>query len=106
VVREMREETCLDVRVEKLLLDLPEPVGSRPYQRRRTYLCSVVSGEAAPGYEPEDEAASHYAIAEVGWFDLCSEAEWGQLLIGDRVTYPLMAALRRVLGYLEPEPAD
>jgi ADP-ribose pyrophosphatase YjhB (NUDIX family) len=99
VVREMREETNLEVRVESLLLDLPEPAGSRPYRRRRTYVCRVVSGEAAPGYEPEDEAAARYAIVEVAWFDLRSEESWGELVTGDRITYPLLVAVRHALGY-------
>src|SRR5882672_10175202 len=62
VVREMREETGLEVQVERLVLDVPDYPGGA-YQRLRTYLCRVVSGEAAPGYEPEVEASDFYGIA-------------------------------------------
>jgi hypothetical protein len=58
------EETQLQVRVERLLLDLPveNPSG---YQRRKTYLCTVLAGEARPGHEPEEEAHTAYGIVEV-----------------------------------------
>lgn len=45
VRREMKEETHLDVRVEQLLLDEPGHPGGVD-QRLKTYLCSVVAGEA------------------------------------------------------------
>src|SRR3712207_4455567 len=54
VEREMREETCLEVAVERLILDEPARPGGI-YQRRKTYLCKVVSGDARPGREPELE---------------------------------------------------
>jgi 8-oxo-dGTP diphosphatase len=56
VVREMREETGLEVQVERLLLDEPA-VPVVVYQRRKTYLCRIMGGAAAPGYEPEEEVA-------------------------------------------------
>jgi 8-oxo-dGTP pyrophosphatase MutT (NUDIX family) len=56
VAREMREETNLEVEVMRLLLEVPaEPFSI--YQRKKTYLCRILSGQAAPGYEPETEAA-------------------------------------------------
>src|SRR5947209_6684246 len=64
VAREMREETGLEVEVMRLLLDEPDP-GIGMYQRRKTYLCRVVSGEAAPGYEPEPEFATDYTFVAV-----------------------------------------
>src|SRR5512136_2943143 len=52
VIREMREESHLEVAVERLLLDEPShPTGI--YKRLKTYLCHIVSGTPAPGYEPE-----------------------------------------------------
>src|SRR5437899_1383697 len=51
VQREMHEETHLEVEVGRLLLDEPAAPGG-VYQRRKTYLCRPISGEAQPGYEP------------------------------------------------------
>jgi ADP-ribose pyrophosphatase YjhB (NUDIX family) len=98
VIREMKEETNLDVQVERLLLDLPRPAG-RIYLREKTYLCSIVSGEAQPGYEPEPEAAQAYAIVEVGWFDLRDQAGWGEKVRNDAITYALLKNIRSALGY-------
>jgi hypothetical protein len=100
VQREMQEETCLLVHVERLLLDeLGVPGGV--YQRMKTYLCRVVDGEAQPGYEPEAEAAAHYGITEVGWFDLRQAVRWPEQLATDPVTYPLLQRIRAALGYKE-----
>jgi ADP-ribose pyrophosphatase YjhB (NUDIX family) len=98
VAREMWEETCLQVRVERLLLDEPaEPGGF--YQRRKTYLCHVEAGEPRPGYEPEAEAAAVYGITDVAWFDLRDPAAWPAELVGERITFPLLQRLRAALGY-------
>jgi ADP-ribose pyrophosphatase YjhB (NUDIX family) len=98
VMREMKEETNLDVQVERLLLDEARPPG-KMYQRAKTYLCTVLSGEAQPGYEPEPEAAQAYAIVEVCWFDLRDDTGWGEKVRKDTSTYSLMLNLRSVLGY-------
>jgi 8-oxo-dGTP pyrophosphatase MutT (NUDIX family) len=98
VRREMQEETCLHVHVERLLLDEPGVPGG-VYRRMRTYLCRVVDGEAQPGYEPEAEAAAHYGITEVGWFDLRQETAWPEQLVTDPITYPLLHRIRAALGY-------
>jgi 8-oxo-dGTP diphosphatase len=43
VQREVLEETGLHVQVHYLLLDEPN-ISGRSYQRRKTYLCSVLDG--------------------------------------------------------------
>jgi 8-oxo-dGTP diphosphatase len=98
VIREMREETRLDVKIERLLLDevdIPQSV----YKRQKTYLCTIVAGEDQPGYELESEAAQQYAISEVHWFDLKDpiglEAELGK----EAFTFPLVQRIRLTLGY-------
>jgi 8-oxo-dGTP pyrophosphatase MutT (NUDIX family) len=98
VVREMREETNLEVEVVKLLIDEPTLPGD-PYKRSKTYLCIPVGGEAAPGYEPEIEASSEYAIREVKWFDLRDPGGWGTKLEEDPFTYPTVQKIRQILGY-------
>lgn len=51
VCREAREETNLEVDVVRLLIDEPA-IGGTVYERWKTYLCRVVSGEASPGTSP------------------------------------------------------
>ena len=101
VQREMKEETNLDVVVERLLLDEPEhPDGV--YKRRKTYLCTPLAGEPRPGHEPELEAAEAYAITEVRWFDLRNEAAWGEKVNQDPFTFPQMQRIRVALNYTRP----
>jgi len=98
VCREMFEETGLTVSVECLLLD--EIVEAHQWRaQHKTYLCRADAGDAKPGYEPEPEVAEHYAITEVGWFDLSDPASWDQLVKADPITYPLLQKLQSVLGY-------
>ena len=98
VIREMREETSLEVRVERLLLDEQGGEG-RMYRFYKTYLCTPLSGEAAPGYEPEPEAAANYSISSVDWFDLRQPLAWGHAVISDTITYPQLLRIRAALGY-------
>lgn len=99
VAREMWEETNLVVRVERLLVETALP--NDPFNKiRKTYLCTIVSGQAAPGYEPEADAAAFYAITEVAWFDLRSEASWEVSIFENHIAYPVLQEIRRALGYL------
>jgi 8-oxo-dGTP pyrophosphatase MutT (NUDIX family) len=103
VARELKEETNLDVAVRQLLLDeyFQSSCGDLHH---KTYLCDTISGQASPGYEPEIEASQHYAIVEVGWFDLRDQASWGEKVVSDRITYTLMCKLRAALGYAGEQP--
>ncbi len=99
VIREMKEETGLDVKIDRLLMnEAASPRVGDPL-RRKTYLCTILAGEAQPGYEPEPEVAARYAIAEVGWFDLRSQENWGEKVISDRYTYPELKQIQAILGY-------
>lgn len=99
VMREMWEETNLVVRVERLLVETVIP--NDPFNKtRKTFLCHIVSGEAAPGYEPEEEAAALYAITHVAWFDLRSEERWEASIFANHIAYPMLQEIRRKLGYL------
>jgi 8-oxo-dGTP pyrophosphatase MutT (NUDIX family) len=100
VRREMREETNLDVRVERLLIDPPVP-GMDDKYRVKTYLCTPVGGEASPGYEPEPDAAEAYAIAEVRWFDLSDPSSWDPQMVSDSITFPQVQRVRSLLGYTD-----
>jgi 8-oxo-dGTP pyrophosphatase MutT (NUDIX family) len=98
VAREMKEETCLDVRVERLLLKWPVP-DAFVYQWFWTYLCTPVGGRAQPGHEPEPGTSEVYAITEVAWFDLRDEATWGPTIPNDAWVYAQMREIRALLGY-------
>jgi 8-oxo-dGTP pyrophosphatase MutT (NUDIX family)/SAM-dependent methyltransferase len=98
VVRELSEETGLQVKVERLLCDEPEHPGGY-YQRHRTYFCTILSGILQPGAEPEADAAALYSIAEASWFDLRDEDSWGDKIRSDPFTYPQMKGLRKILGF-------
>lgn len=100
VQREMQEETGLGVRVERLVLDVPSS-GSF-YEREHTYLCTPVAGEAAPGYEPEEDAAAAYGITAVQWLPLGDEASWGDDVRGDQITMRNLRLLQAALGYRPP----
>lgn len=97
VARESLEETNLEVEVLELLLD--EPHQGTVYERTKTYLCRVVSGEATAGYEPEFEHGGPYAIAGVGWFDLARPDSWDQAVRDHPWTGPLLKRIRLALGH-------
>ncbi len=95
--REMREETHLEVAVERLLLEMPAFPEDQTYQRYKTYLCRVVGGEASPGFEPEDELAPLSTMLEIGWFDLGELESWDPLLVSTPYTYPQALRIREAL---------
>ncbi len=99
VVREMLEETGLQVRVERLLLQKPDIAPAAIYQQINTYLCTPIGGVASPGYEPEIEASAVYSIHAVRWISLADEIDWGQAVKQNVVTYPQLQAIRATLGY-------
>jgi 8-oxo-dGTP diphosphatase len=98
VQREMHEETGLHVHVHDQLLDEPCVPGGI-YQRRKTYVCSILDGEARPGYEPEAEYATAYSFTEIGWFDLRHPTTWDEQIVTDPITFPLLQRIQAALGY-------
>src|SRR5688572_28165420 len=98
VRREVLEETHLQVKVERLLLDEPN-IPDNIYQRFKTYLCQIVGGEARPGIEPEVDTADQVTITAIGWFDLRQPSLWDPLALNDPFTYSLLQRLRLALGY-------
>ncbi|MEM6429685.1 MAG: NUDIX domain-containing protein [Deinococcota bacterium] len=99
VVREMREETTLEVKVVRLLDESQIP-NDPVYKNRKTYLCNVISGQANPGYEPEEDAAASYKISEVAWFDLKSEERWDASIFDNPIAYPVLHTIRQKLSYV------
>jgi len=98
VRREIQEETGLTVAVVRLLWDDPAPPDRRRGPRK-TYLCTILAGEAAPGYDPEPEATKVYAITAVQWLDLRSEAAWDEQVRADATTYADLLRIQALLGY-------
>jgi 8-oxo-dGTP pyrophosphatase MutT (NUDIX family) len=107
VRREVLEETSLEVSVADLLLDEPPLIDNGgPYQRFKTYLCHPLTAEAAPGYEPELDAAAVYAIVEVAWFRLADETTWDDIVLNDPITAPLLRRVRAALEKMNAMPAE
>jgi ADP-ribose pyrophosphatase YjhB (NUDIX family) len=100
VRREMREETDLEVQIERLLLTYRSTWPNAIYKDYKTYLCSPGSGEARPGYEPEIEASAVYGIVEVRWVDLWDETGWDDRMRSDPITYANLERIRKALGGL------
>ena len=89
VVREIKEETNLDVRIERLLIDGPSHPHS-PYQRFKTYLCTPVQGHASP-----DDIES----VEVRWFDLCDLSQLSLEVLNSDTAFTTVQTIRQALGY-------
>jgi 8-oxo-dGTP diphosphatase len=95
IIREVKEETDIDVKVEGLLIDGPSHPHSG-YQRFRTYLCTPVGGEAQPGYEPESAVV---ALIDVGWFDLRDASQLTLEAVNNSITHAMLQRIREALGY-------
>ena len=94
VIREVKEETGLDVRVERLLIDGPSHPHSM-YQRFKTYLCTPTGGEPHPGCEPEVQAQ----LLGVAWFDLSDESQITLEAVNNSITHAVLQRIREALGY-------
>jgi 8-oxo-dGTP pyrophosphatase MutT (NUDIX family) len=99
VAREVFEETGLIVHVERLLFEVPTNDPQDTYEVCRTYLCSVIGGEAKPGIEAEAEAAFMGEIVAVRWFALGAQSLWPVDLLNDAITYPQIVKIGELLGY-------
>jgi hypothetical protein len=54
--------------------------------------------EAAPGHEPEPDAAASYAITAVRWVPLAPEAAWGDEILADAITARNLRLVRAALA--------
>ncbi len=78
-----------------MLYDIPAAPGDM-YERWRTYLCTVVGGEEAPGIEPEDDSGD--AITAVAWLDLHHEEQWSDTIRTDHILAPQLRQIRSLFG--------
>lgn len=97
VRREMREETNLEVHVERLLLEHDDPAGV--YPRLKTYLCRVASGTPSPGVEPDSPMPAGYGIVDTGWFHLGRPETWAEEVRRDAITCAMLGYIQKALGY-------
>ena len=95
VVREIREETHLEVRLERLLFERFDPQRRYIYERYATYLCTPTGGELAPGSEGEDTQS--HTILEVGWFQLWDETGWEYGFYAEHML-PLLKQIQQALS--------
>lgn len=97
VVREVREETGLEVTVDRFLFEQDARDEQTPYQRLKTYLVDAPHGEPHPGEEPEPGAQGR--ITAVEWFDLQVAEATSVEVTGTPFTSNSIALIREALGY-------
>ena len=102
IVREVSEETCLDVRAHRLLFDRPAEPPDGTYRRWRTWLCTVIGGDVGPGGGEGDNAE----LIEAAWFPLGDEREWGDEIRADVYLYPQLCAIRDALVESMDQPDE
>ena len=94
VAREVREETGLRVRVERLLLDCPADPPDGTYTRWRTYACAVVRGHAAPG----GGEGANAELVDVTWLSFTDDRAWPRDVVADPFLFPQLQAVRAALA--------
>jgi ADP-ribose pyrophosphatase YjhB (NUDIX family) len=91
VVREVKEETNLDIRIDRLLFERSASDMYR-YKWFSTFQCTPIGGKECPG----DEYSTTRSIVEVAWFDLYDEAHWQPGFYEEHM-YPLLQSIRTAL---------
>ena len=90
-VREIKEETHLEVRVERLLFETQDLSSRYTYERYATYLCTPIAGEALPGVEN-----TGHSITGVDWYPVWDESRWEPGFYDEHV-YPLLKSIQSAL---------
>jgi 8-oxo-dGTP pyrophosphatase MutT (NUDIX family) len=90
VAREVREETGLTVRVDRLLADTPAEPPDGTYVRRRTYRCEVLGGDAVPGGGEGPNAD----LVGLTWLPLRDDRRWPDEIRADPFLFPQLQAIR------------
>lgn len=104
VQREVQEETNLEVKVLRVLLEEKKQHPDHgTYQQFKTFLCHPLTTSASPGSEPEPEVAAAYRIIAVGWFNLYDETSWDDLILNDPITAPILRRIRIALEAARPD---
>ena len=90
VAREVSEETGLSVQVDRLLFDAPAEPPDGTYRRWRTYLCTVLEGEAAAG----GGEGANAELIDIMWLALDDERRWPVGIRDDAFLAPQLHAIR------------
>jgi 8-oxo-dGTP pyrophosphatase MutT (NUDIX family) len=93
VAREVHEESGLTIRVERLLSDIVAHPPDGTYERWRTYQCSVISGDAAPG----GGEGANAELVGVQWLPL-EGGDWPEDVLGDPYLHPQLLMIRAAVG--------
>lgn len=101
VVREVREELGVAVRVGACVDDVPAEPPDGTYARWRTYACVLLGGE--PVACGADGTAT---LDAVRWLPLAEPAAWDDALRRDAFLFPQLQRLRRVLAGDPTPPAS
>lgn len=88
IIREVKEETNLVVKIVRLLIDGPSHQHS-PYQRFKTYLCIPIEGDAKPTY---------FESLEVRWFELSDASQWCLEAVNNETTFVMIQRIRDALA--------
>ena len=102
IVREVLEETHLHVRVERLLFDVAAEPADGTYTRWRTYLCTMIGGDARAG----GGEGANADLVDVTWLPLDDEMSWPPEIRSDPYLHPQLEAIRAALGESERELPD
>ncbi|MCP4405784.1 MAG: NUDIX hydrolase [bacterium] len=100
VVREVKEETHLDVTVHTLLSKKTDEARKHDYHTYMTYLCHPQTDAARPGSECESSLV--HSILDVAWYPLWDEFTW-EPEFAEPHLYPVLKTLQ---GQLRPSQED
>jgi 8-oxo-dGTP diphosphatase len=89
IIREIKEETNLDVKVDEILFDEPGN-GNDVYQRYITFLCVQLPGSVE---SIGSETVSFRKILELVWVSLSDEDKWNDYILKEQF-YPSMKRIK------------
>ncbi|MBU3191766.1 NUDIX hydrolase [Clostridium bowmanii] len=89
IKRELKEETNLEVEIEKIIFDEPSN-GIDEYQRYITFLCTPIPGSVE---SIGSETVSFRKILELVWVSLSNEKLWNEYMLKKQF-YPSMNRIK------------
>jgi len=89
IIREIKEETNLDIEIKEILFDEPGN-GKDVYQRYVTFLCEAIPGSVET---IGSETVSYRKILELVWVSLSDEKQWNDYILNEQF-YPSMKKIR------------
>jgi ADP-ribose pyrophosphatase YjhB (NUDIX family) len=102
VIREIREETGLEVRLERLLFETHDPGRTYTYERYLTFLCTPIGG--SPAGVAGSESSQTHSIAGLGWYPLWDEAGWESGFYEEHLLPILRMTQAALVGFSNKNP--